>query len=542
MSNIKDNSEYWAKGLTVAVDRPTLLTESPTHTNKQYYIQAENVFVVVQAPDYIPGSDGGPEVVFANGRIGLLKNLTGDVDLEGALLVANNLSDLANTAAARTNLGLGSLAIKNSVDNNDWAGADLSISNGGTGASDAAGARSNLGLGDLATQSTVDNTDWFGDALEVSNGGTGASDAAGARTNLGLGDLSTKSTINNNDWSGVDLAVSNGGTGASDAPSARTNLGLGDAATKTVQSSSTDTAEGRLMPVGAFGLGGAVTITTIDYDINLLTATGYYALTGAPINGPVGGSLNVHVFGTSLGGGRCWQMAQPHNVGDWYLREQFNGTWRAWKKILNQGDYGIGGDGASTSNLNTLELSGIYSYGGGTTGAPDGNAGVVFHGSRGAQGVFNPSDLQLAMTGAGDVWVRRYSTAWQPWAKIVTAEGNVKDYSGAERRVGWTQGQITFNDGTLSDAYVNNTIRCTTSSGSNTITIPQNLGINTGDLIQIVNVSATPKTIAQASGVGLNWLQGGSISSGNRTLAAYSVATLHKYADNTWYIWGNGIS
>ena len=114
--------------------------------------------------------DGGPvasekSILSGNGTPTALKVGTSSATVEGDFTVNGSLSASEGIELTTT----------------------LPIGQGGTGAETVSGARSNLGLGSMAIVNSP---------VPVANGGTGSTDATTARANLGLGTMALQSSAN----------------------------------------------------------------------------------------------------------------------------------------------------------------------------------------------------------------------------------------------------------------------------------------------------------------------------------------------------------
>jgi hypothetical protein len=126
--------------------------------------------------------DGYNTATAATGNTIVLRNASGDITagtVNATTVIANLTGNVTGNVTGTLN------------GNATNVSGTVAINNGGTGGSSASAARSNLGLGSMATQNNSGVTIVGGNitgitALLIADGGTGATSATQARTNLGL--------------------------------------------------------------------------------------------------------------------------------------------------------------------------------------------------------------------------------------------------------------------------------------------------------------------------------------------------------------------
>lgn len=224
------------------------------------------------------------------------------VDTSTLLLKASNLSDVASTSSARTNLGLGSIALQNAEAVTLTGGSisgitDLALADGGTGASTAVDARTNLGLGTIATQAASSVALTGGTLNNVTIGATTAS--TGAFTTLGASGATTLGSTFNvsgaTTLTGLTATTGSfsstlGVTGAATLSSTATVVGAA-----TLQS--TLSVSGNTTLSGTLGVTGASTLAT-------LTASGLATLNSGITIAPTSAlTTAINLTNTNIGTG-----------------------------------------------------------------------------------------------------------------------------------------------------------------------------------------------------------------------------------------------
>lgn len=323
--------------------------------------------------------------------------------IDDALRASDNLSDLENTATARTNLGLKGAAVLDvgtaagtvaAGDDSRITGAAQKSANLSDLAS-AATARTNLGLGTGATRNvgTTAGTVAAGDdarfgtapgTLMASSNLSDLADVATARTNLGLGNSAVRNvgtaagTVTAGDDSRVTGAAQQSANLADldDIPAARGSLGLGNAAVLDTGTSAGTVAAGDdarftdartpTAHAASHGDGGSDEITVAQTQVTGLAAVlaGLLPLTGGTLTGDLlvdGASLTVQREDgegayrlRTTGGGLDFEIGGMDVIVSLWSEPDFTGAQTAMMRWESAGPHLIGHTVFGTTPYDTV--------------------------------------------------------------------------------------------------------------------------------------------------------------------------------------------
>lgn len=122
-----------------------------------------------------------------------------------------------------------------------------------------------------------------------------------------------------------------------------------------IQSANTDDTSGRLMSVGAFGLGApGASLGDINVTDNSI-APGFYQITGSTVGAPRTSGLQHMIHSRrSVSGGET-QIVTIEDDGSIFVRSRGNGAWQAWQQVATSAHY--------TGDLTSLDSSPLFERG-----------------------------------------------------------------------------------------------------------------------------------------------------------------------------------